>query len=178
MHVHVAIPWPFHNLLHFWQWISFSSEKINEICNTRLKVHSCDILEQVAISGDTGSLTMWLGLYIPLLVEPAPPHSFSCIWLHALLQFVMRQTLGGILSLAQHISVCRVRRVKYTSLRMHGWHGGLVEPTKMWSISLFACRVSSGVPTILTHCSATNTSQLATRCDTSFSSPSSEYSKN
>ena len=60
--------------------------------------------------------------------------------------------------------------IRWPTLRI--W---LVEPTKIWSISLFACRVSSGVPTILMQCSATNTSQLATRCDTSFSSPSSEY---
>ena len=147
--------------------------KMNEICNIQLRyIHNT--LEKVAMKWMRVWLfnLLWLVTYIPLLVEPTPLYSFPCIWLciHALLRFVMRQTLGEILSLVQHVPISRKSSIGRPTLRI--WH---VKLTKMWSISPFACRVSSGVPTNLTHCSVTNTSQLATRCDTSFSSPSSEY---
>ena len=70
-------------------------------------------LEKVAMKWMTVWLCnlLWLVMYVPLLVELTLPYSFPCIWLHALLRFVMRQTLGEILSLAQRVPISRVGRV-------------------------------------------------------------------
>ena len=99
--------------------------------------------------------------------------SFISMHLAACSPTICDETNSGRDSISR--AACSYKQGRKSSIRRPTLRIWDVKPTKMWSISPFACRVSSGVPTNLTHCFVTNTSQLATRCDTCFSSPSSEY---
>ena len=51
-------------------------------------------------------------MHVPVVVEPAPPHSFPCILLYTLLQSVMIQTLGEVLFSVQHVPISRIGKAK------------------------------------------------------------------